>query len=77
MLRHFELVRDLANGPMTVGECNAVDPTVPKSTLSHHLKTLRESGLVRNEPNGRQRTITLRKEELEQRFPGLLATVLG
>jgi DNA-binding transcriptional ArsR family regulator len=73
----LDLVRELAlRGPLTVAECHSADPSVPKSTFSHHLKTLREAGLVRNEPAGRQRTITLRREELDRRFPGLLDSVV-
>ncbi|HVI35349.1 MAG TPA: ArsR family transcriptional regulator, partial [Gaiellales bacterium] len=74
----LELVRQLAEqGPQTVAQCQVVDPEVPKSTFSHHLKTLREAGLIRNEPSGRQRTVTLRKAEIDARFPGLLAAVLS
>lgn len=74
----LDLVRQLAaQGPQTVAECQSIDPTVPKSTFSHHLKTLREAGVIRNEPSGRQRTVTLRRAELDERFPGLLAAVLG
>ena len=74
----LDLVRELAShGPLTVAQCQATGPDVPKSTFSHHLKTLREAGLVRNEPAGRQRTITLRRDEIEARFPGLLAAVLA
>jgi DNA-binding transcriptional ArsR family regulator len=74
----LDLIRSLATqGPLTVAQCQAHDPDVPKSTFSHHLKTLREAGLVRNEPSGRQRTVTLRREEIDQRFPGLLDAVLG
>ena len=76
----LDLVRGLAaQGPLTVAQCvemTATGPEVPKSTFSHHLKTLREAGLVRNEPAGRQRTITLRRAEVERRFPGLLGAVL-
>ncbi|HTZ42295.1 MAG TPA: helix-turn-helix domain-containing protein [Jatrophihabitans sp.] len=73
----LELVRRLAEqGPQTVAQCQAVDPDAPKSTFSHHLRTLREAGLIRNEPHGRQRQITLRSEEIEKRFPSLLAAVL-
>ena len=73
----LELVRQLAaEGPQTVAQCHGVDPDAPKSTFSHHLRTLREAGLVRNEPAGRQRTITLRRDELDERFPGLLDSVL-
>ena len=73
----LELVRTLAEqGPLTVAQCQAQGPGVPKSTFSHHLKTLRESGLIRNEPSGRRRTVTLRRAEVDQRFPGLLDAVL-
>lgn len=74
----LELVRGLAaEGAMTVAACQSYGPDVPKSTFSHHLKTLREAGLIRNDPAGRQRTITLRRAELDERFPGLLEAVLG
>lgn len=73
----LDLVRRLAaEGPQTVAQCQIAEPDVPKSTFSHHLKTLREAGLIRNEPSGRQRTITLRREEVDRRFPGLLDSVL-
>ncbi|MDT7576830.1 MAG: hypothetical protein QOH17_3163 [Pseudonocardiales bacterium] len=73
----LDLVRQLAaRGPQTVAQCQSVDPDAPKSTFSHHLKTLREAGLIRNDPAGRQRTITLRRSELDTRFPGLLDSVL-
>lgn len=73
----LDLVRRLADGPLTVAQCQAVEGQVPKSTLSHHLRTLREAGLVRNDPAGRQRTISLRRAEFDARFPGLLDSVLA
>ena len=73
----LELIQSLAiEGSLTVAQCQATGPDVPKSTFSHHLKTLREAGLIRNEPSGRQRTITLRRVELDERFPGLIDAVL-
>ena len=73
----LQLVRLIAReGPQTVANCQVVDPDAPKSTFSHHLKTLREAGLVRNEPAGRQRMVSLRRAELDARFPGLLDSVL-
>jgi DNA-binding transcriptional ArsR family regulator len=73
----LELVRLIArDGPQTVANCQAVDPVAPKSTFSHHLKTLREAGLIRNEPHGRGRMVSLRRDELDGRFPGLLDSVL-
>jgi DNA-binding transcriptional ArsR family regulator len=73
----LDLVRQLgAKGTLTIAECQATDPDVPKSTFSHHLKTLREAGLIRNEPVGRQRKLTLRRDEVDRQFPGLLDAVL-
>jgi DNA-binding transcriptional ArsR family regulator len=73
----LELVRLIArDGPQTVANCQSVDPAAPKSTFSHHLKTLREAGLIRNEPHGRGRMVSLRRDELDGRFPGLLDSVL-
>jgi DNA-binding transcriptional ArsR family regulator len=74
----LELVRLIAReGPQPVANCQMVDPQAPKSTFSHHLKALREAGVVRNEPHGRQRMISLRRDELDGRFPGLLESVLS
>jgi DNA-binding transcriptional ArsR family regulator len=53
------------------------DLDVQKSTLSHHFKTLRESGLTRTAVTGRTHTIQLRRSELDEKFPGLMASVLG
>jgi hypothetical protein len=40
------------------------------------MKVLREAGVIRNEPNGRGRMLTLRREDLDELFPGLLESVL-
>ncbi|MFG1821802.1 ArsR/SmtB family transcription factor [Microbispora bryophytorum] len=71
------LVRRLAQGPLEVAACQPTGGEVPKSTLSHHLRTLREAGVIRNVPEGRQRYVSLRREDLDDRFPGLLDAVLG
>jgi DNA-binding transcriptional ArsR family regulator len=74
----LDLVKQLAtHGALSVAQCQATGPDVPKSTFSHHLKTLREAGLIRNEPTGRRRTVTLRRSEVDARFPGLLDAVLS
>lgn len=41
------------------------------------VKEDREAGLIRNEPFGRQRKITLRRAELDERFPGLVDAVVA
>jgi len=71
------IVRQLAAGPQLAAACSAVGGDLPKSTRSHHLKTLREAGVIHNLPQGRERILTLRRDDLEARFPGLLAAVLS
>ena len=73
----LEIVRELADGPLSMAECGLTNPDLPKSTKSHLMKVLREAGVVRNEPEGRGRVLTLRKDELDGAFPGLLDSVLG
>lgn len=48
---------------------------IAKSTLSHHLKVLREAGLVQTEIRGTARIISLRREDIDARFPALLDAV--
>jgi DNA-binding transcriptional ArsR family regulator len=47
-----------------------------KSTMSHHLRVLREAGLTRTRVEGTRRYVSLRREDLQARFPGLLEAVL-
>jgi DNA-binding transcriptional ArsR family regulator len=56
--------------------CGSFDLPVTKSTCTHHFKVLRESGVIRQRLEGTTRLNSLRREELEQRFPGLLESVL-
>lgn len=46
-----------------------------KSSLSHHLKILREAGVTFTRVEGTHRYLSLRREDLEARFPGLLDAV--
>ena len=52
-------------------------PDMAKSTLSNHFRILREAGLIRTEKRGVENRNTLREEDLEARFPGLLKTILA
>lgn len=56
--------------------CGTFELPTTKATLSHHFKVLRESGLTHTRSEGVYRFISLRKEDLDARFPGLLASVL-
>ena len=57
--------------------CASVGPQMPKSTRSHHLKVLREAGVTFSVQIGRERQLTLRREDLDARWPGLLDAVLA
>jgi len=49
---------------------------VSKSTMSHHVRILREAGIIQSRVQGARRLLTLRREDLDARFPGLLDAVL-
>ncbi len=50
---------------------------VPKSTLAHHFKVLRETGIIVSRAEGTQSFNSLRRADLDSRFPGLLDAVLN
>ena len=54
--------------------CNELQDELglPSSTCSYHLRLLREAGVTRTRAQGTERRITLRRDDLEERFPGLL-----
>lgn len=54
-----------------------IDLPIAQSTLSHHLKILRNAGLVQSRTEGTRCFISLREGDVSERFPGLLETVLS
>ena len=70
----LEIVRTLGERGET--SCGGLGVQVSKSTLTHHLKVLRDAGLTQTRCQGVQRMVSLRDEEVEARFPGLLPCVL-
>jgi DNA-binding transcriptional ArsR family regulator len=69
------IVRTLADeGPRT---CGTFEVAVSKSTLSHHFRVLRLAGVTLTEPDRTQRVVSLRRDDLDARFPGLLDAVLA
>lgn len=70
----LDLVRQLASvKELGVKDCGV---SVAKSTLSHHFSTLREAGVTATRIEGTQRFVSLRKNDLNKRFPGLLTAIL-
>ena len=70
----LEIVRQLAAN----GQCMCGQLVIPvaKSTGSHHLKTLAKAGITAEREEGTSKYLRLRHAELEERFPGLLESVL-
>jgi DNA-binding transcriptional ArsR family regulator len=73
----LEIVRQLA-GCAGGGElmCKQIELPVTKSTASHHFKTLFAAGILAERAQGTSKLIRLRRAELDERFPGLLDSVL-
>jgi DNA-binding transcriptional ArsR family regulator len=67
-------------GDLVTGEersCKSFDLPVVKSTCTHHFRVLREAGVIRQRLEGTTRFNSLRREDLDARFPGLVEAVLG
>ena len=60
---------------LNVGQIAEVS-TLSRSAVSHHLKILREAGITSTRPEGMRCRVSLRRMELNRRFPGLLAAIL-
>ena len=56
--------------------CSKACTEISPSTISFHHKILRESGLIRSEKVGVEVINTLRTQEINKQFPGLLDSIL-
>ena len=70
----LSIIKNLADKCETTCACCNIN--LPKSALSHHFKVLRESGLIKVRIEGKQRFLSIRYDELEERFPGLLEVII-
>jgi DNA-binding transcriptional ArsR family regulator len=73
----LKMVAALASAEDGEPTCGSFDVPVTKSTCTHHFKVLREAGVIHQRHQGRQRLNSLRREDLDARFPGVLDTVLA
>lgn len=72
----LQIVRKVADGEPWPKTDDTWGLNISKSTLSHHFRTLRESGLTRTIVHGRTHDIQLRRGELDKKFPGLIDAIL-
>jgi DNA-binding transcriptional ArsR family regulator len=74
--QRLSIVASLAEDP-TPRRCGSFGLCISKSTLTHHFRVLREAGVIHQQEEGTSRLNSLRREDLDARFPGLLDAVLG
>src|SRR3954451_4788481 len=69
-----EIVRQLA----AAGErtCGTFELGISKATRSHPFRVLREPGITHTRAEGTHRHVSLRRDAVDARFPGLLDAVL-
>lgn len=69
------IVTQLTDAPADL-RCGAFDLPVSTSTATHHFRILREAGLIRQYYVGTSRMNTLRRDELDEAFPGLFNAIV-
>lgn len=68
--------RAIGQSPAPAEGCPKGYKAIAKSTMSHHFRVLREAGVLYCRKEGTQHLNSLRREELDALFPGLMAAVL-
>ncbi|MFG2814572.1 ArsR/SmtB family transcription factor [Streptomyces sp. NPDC048410] len=71
------VVAELSAHPDDERLCASFDLPLSKSSRTRHWRVLREAGLVHQRDAGNGLYIRLRKDDLEQRFPGLIQAVVA
>jgi DNA-binding transcriptional ArsR family regulator len=71
----LDIVRLLSDDTPRICNDISAEMGMPNSTCSYHLRLLREAGVTRARAQGTQRLISLRREDLETRFPGLVGVL--
>lgn len=71
------ILKSLINQDGNMSCCQAAPcPKIAKSTLSNHFRILREAGLIRMVKQGVENHSVVRLTEINDKFPGLLKTIL-
>jgi DNA-binding transcriptional ArsR family regulator len=70
----LRIVRSLAESGEVA--CGAFPIDMPKSSLSHHFRVLREARVIGTRQEGTSSINYLLTEEIEDRFPGIMPSIL-
>lgn len=57
--------------------CGQLGGLCSKTNLTYHVAKLREAGVVNVRPEGTRRRVTLRRDDLDRKFPGFLDSVIA
>lgn len=71
------VIAELAEKPEEERLCASFNLPVSKSSRTRHWRVLREAGLVYQRDAGNGLYMRLRRDDLERRFPGLIAAVVS
>ncbi len=74
--QRLRIVRALAESESALA-CGRFGLEISKSTRTHHFRVLREAGIIEQRREGTSRLSTLRRSDIDARFPGLLDAVLS
>ena len=69
------IVRQLLQSKGRALACNEVELDVAKATRSHHFEVLRTAGIIFTEMDGTKCMTSVRRAEMDKRFPGLLKLI--
>ncbi len=72
----FSIVEQLAGGAELTCGAFHLPSSKGKSTMTHHFKVLRDSGLIQTRIEGREHYTSLRCADLNERFPHLLDVLI-
>jgi DNA-binding transcriptional ArsR family regulator len=73
----LEIIAILASNGERAMTCGQFLQFGSKTAISYHVAKLREAGIIHVRPEGTKRLLTLRRGDLESRFPGFLDTVIA
>ncbi|PWV97660.1 ArsR family transcriptional regulator [Hoeflea marina] len=71
------ILGDLARSTGTALCCADFRELTSKSNLTYHIARMREAGIVHVEPSGTRRLISLRRADIDSRFPGVLDAIIA
>lgn len=57
--------------------CGQFTNLASKTAITYHVGKLREAGVVNVRPEGTRRIVTLRRADLDARFPGFLDSIIA